>query len=346
MNSHEYSVRNAQSSPRSLDYPVEADSVLHMAPKQLPRRQAGKQWPNLFIVGVPKAGTRSLARALGQHPDISMSKFAQPRYFLGVTLEPQWTRFFDVVQNEDRYLRSFDTGNAFRYFGDPSPECFFVPEALQRIKFVNPDARLLVVLRNPIERAYSHYLNDVREGIERRQFLEVVEKQIANPAGARWPSLYVDYGRYAGPLRQARELFGESLRVVFFEELVTESAAVLGSITDFLDLAPFPNGMVLGHENAHALPRNRFSRTVLGNPALRRTARALAPPKSRPRLKELLLRRGPKDPMDPSARQLLHTAYASEVPELEALLHRAVPWSGWGRADLELVSRDRSVRIA
>lgn len=275
---------------------------------------------------MPKAGTRSLAHALGAHPDVFLPYVDCPRYFLKLDIDTSKARFFRVTQTEDEYLSLFDQGRGARYRCDASVEYMFHRESMMRLREASPDARLIVVLRDPVERAYSHYLNDVREGFEKRSFVEAIRDQLNDPWKQQWPSRYVAYGHYVDGLKDAREIFGSRLLVLFFEEVVADGDGALSQLAEFLDLDRGALPGELGHRNAAAMPRNELARRVMGSGSIRRIARLLAPAGMRHAVRGALV--GAEPPrMDDVARDLLVKEYIDGRAALGEILGREPAWS-------------------
>ncbi len=291
-----------------------------------PDARDGEGWPNLFIAGVPKAGTRSLAYALGGHPDVFVPYVDCPRFFLNLDIDTSRARFFRITQTEEEYLALFAPGHGSRYRCDASVEYVFHEDCMLRIRDVSPDARLIVILRDPVDRAYSHYLNDVREGLETRTFLDAVRDQIEAPEAQPWPSRYVAYGHYLEGLTHAREIFGSRLLIVSFEEIATAGDIVLTRVADFLDLDREGLPTALGHHNRAAMPRSEVARRLMGSGSLRRASRVLLPPAVRRAARRGLVG-GEPPTMDESARALLVDEYREERSALAELLGREPDWS-------------------
>ena len=105
--------------------------------------------------------------------------------------------------------------------GEASTSYLWDTHAAERIKRAVPEARILIMLRDPVDRAYSQYWNDVREGIERRSFLDALaEEQRSGPGGWGVSSLYIDCGRYADQVARYLDRFGARVQVLFFEDFV------------------------------------------------------------------------------------------------------------------------------
>jgi hypothetical protein len=291
-----------------------------------PNGSGEEGWPNLFIAGVPKAGTRSLAYALGEHPDVFVPYVDCPRFFLNLDIDKSRARFFRITQTKEEYLSLFASGHDSRYRCDASVEYVFHEDSMLRIRDVSPDARLVVILRDPVERAYSHYLNDVREGLETRTFLDAVREQIKTPEAQPWPSRYVAYGHYVEGLRHAREIFGSRLLIVTFEEVATAGDAVLSQVAEFLGLDREGFPATLGHHNRAAIPRNELARRLMGSGSLRRVSRVLVPPGARHAVRRALVG-GEAPVMDEWSRALLVDEYRDERSALAELLGREPDWS-------------------
>ncbi len=179
--------------------------------------------PNFLVIGAMKAGTTTLHAWLAQHPDIGMSTIKETNYFVSSRTDhdPAW------------YARHFDGRARFRAESSTSytkfPQRPGVPE---RIHTLIPDARLVYVLRDPIDRTVSHYLHAVQRGRERRSLGEALAVLDDN--------LYVDPSRYHLQLEQYWPLYPPSrILVMTAEELHRDPQATLERVTTFLGARPF-----------------------------------------------------------------------------------------------------------
>ena len=280
-------------------------------------------WPNLFVVGAAKAGTTSLWRYLGEHPEIFMTYFKEPHFFSG-------HRPFRApcVHDEAAYLRLFAPARTpFR--GEASTSYLHVEAAAARIKHASPDARIVIGVRDPVERSHSMYWQRVRVGVERRSFAAAVAAELE-------PGLPPQRGGYVSHVRHARNvarflgLFGANVHVVVFEELIGDVRRELRRLFDFLGVDPaVADGMRPDRHNPFAQPRNRFAARLLGAARTRKAARALVPYTLRWPIESRLLETRPKPPLDPETDRLLTEFFAPDVRELTMLLGRGLPWPRW-----------------
>jgi hypothetical protein len=279
-------------------------------------------------VGAAKSGTTSLCRDLAQHPAIYMSPMKEPHYFSRIEPSANWAPFFPHVRDEREYLALFRGAGSEELLGEASTSYLWDEEAAERIKRRVPDARILVMLRDPVDRAYSHYWNDVREGLEKRSFEEALAEEGQRSGRGGWgvTSLYIDCGRYADQVSRYLDRFGEAVRVDFLEDYVSDKAATVADVYSFLGLAPMSSGAAQQQMNAISLPRNRLGRAMFGSGAARRLARATLPRSVRGRLRGALLEEADPPPMEAATRSRLTETFRPEAARLSALLGRSPPW--------------------
>jgi len=284
-------------------------------------------WPNLFLVGAAKAGTTSVYDELARHPAIYMSPMKEPHYFSRIRPSPERAAFFPHITDEDEYKALFDGVTEERLVGEASTSYLWDANAAERIQSVAPDASILIMLRNPVERAYSQYWNDVREGIEARSFTNALAEERGSGPGV-WgvTSLYLDCGRYANQVQRYLERFGERVCVSFFEDFVADQAATVTDIRAFLGVEAGVGAGGTSRMNPTALPRNVLSGRMLGSGRLRTLARATMPRALRARARGALLKEVSPPPMDPEARAMLVEVFRPEVDRVGELLGRQPPW--------------------
>lgn len=288
--------------------------------------------PNFFIVGAAKAGTTSMYEYLEQHPDVYMATLKEPHWFSRVAPNP--SRRVRPVTSEEEYARLFDGWRGERAVGEASPSYLWDEEAPRRIKQAVPEARIIVLLREPVSRAFSHYLMDVYDGRQSLPFHEALKEDHANPEkGWGVSNLYVDLGLYCEQLRRYFECFGrENVLVLFFEDVFSGEdgpTAALETTLSFLGVKPAVEGIRYEKNyNPLTTPRNRLSRLILDVPRLHRMGGKLLPGGWKHFMRErLLLRRVEKPEADPRAVEFLSGIYEPEMDCLRDLLGRELPWS-------------------
>ncbi len=282
----------------------------------------GAAWPNLFIPGAPKAGTTALWHYLGEHPEIYMSPLKEPGF---LARDPGG----GGIHDEQSYLRLFAKASGEKWRGEASTAYFSDDSSPSRIKAVSPDSKIIISLRDPVERAYSDYWYYVRRNMEERSFREAVDQAL--PGHARAPRTgpvnhYVDRGFYVARLERYLSLFGENVLVLFQEELRGDASSELRKVCEFLDVDPgFAQDLSQEAQNEFELPRSWLGARLVRSPALLAVGRRL-PKAPRRKVVKLVTVKSRKPKMDAETRELLRTLYEPECEPLQRLLARPLPW--------------------
>jgi hypothetical protein len=277
------------------------------------------QWPNLFVVGAAKAGTTSLWRYLGDHPEIFMSPVKEPDFFA--------VRRAPTADETEAYLGLFAGAGGEKLRGEASPSYITHKSAPAAIRRASPDARIVISLREPVERTHSSYLSLVNDGVERRRFLEAVRDDLA---GRRVPGCphYVKPTLYATGVQRYLDAFGSRVFVMFFEDLVADAPGCLRDLYEFLEVDPsFADDVRAKAYNQFRQPRNAVTTWLL---RVRRLGRPVVPTLLRDRASRALTKPAEKPRPDAEAVRLLHDVYEPDVTELRNLLARPLP-AAWER---------------
>jgi len=191
--------------------------------------------PNLFIVGAPKCGTTAWTQYLSSHPDIFFSTPKELEYFC--TDFPRW----GVIENESEYLRHFDAAEARKIIAEASVRYLYSAEAADNIKRFNPDARILIFVRDQVDYLPSLHNQMLYNGDETiEDFGEVwhsLKREI--PPSCREPA-FLDYraqGRFHEQARRYLTAFGaDRVRIFHFDDWTRDPQATYSEILDFLEL--------------------------------------------------------------------------------------------------------------
>jgi len=151
-----------------------------------------EQWPNLFIVGAPKAGTSSLYVYLAHIPGIFMSQVKEPNYFSRKTI-PDHSRV-KPIRDKSKYLGLFKKVKDEKIIGEASPSYLSDPEAPKLIHDIIPDAKIITSLRDPVERTLSFYLMHARSGLVKGSFHEELQKSLKHVRAYNQISLRLETG--------------------------------------------------------------------------------------------------------------------------------------------------------
>jgi hypothetical protein len=199
--------------------------------------------PNFIIIGAPRAGTTSLYHYLNQHPQISMSKIKETNFF--TYLASQVESDYQIRPNStwpvttfSQYEALFDIKKNTKAIGEASPVYLYTPNVPKLINKHLPNVKLILILRNPIERAFSSYLKDCREGVEKRSFEVAVTEELQDPKKIIASiNFYIRAGLYFEHLTRFSEYFNSSqIKILFQEDLYKEPSFVLRNLFDYLEV--------------------------------------------------------------------------------------------------------------
>lgn len=199
--------------------------------------------PDFFLLGAPKAGTTALHRALAGHPDLFLSPVKEPKFFLCDGPPPteggpgDAHNYREWIWRRDQYEQLFDGAPAHALRGESTPLYLADDEAHRRIHEAVPDARLIAVLRDPVDRAYSNWAHLWADGLE--PISDFVQACAEEPRRieAGWATFwrYLGTGLYGRQLRHLQTFFPrEHIHLIRYMSLVEEPGATLDGICRFL----------------------------------------------------------------------------------------------------------------
>jgi hypothetical protein len=208
--------------------------------------------PNLFIVGQPKSGTTALHQFLGQHPEIYMSSIKEPHFFCAdFHLESDRAygkqKFYDF-RNESAYLQLFNKAKNVKVAGESSTNYLYSQVAAEKIHNFNPDAKIIIVLREPAKFLYSlhsHYVKFTEEnepdfltalGLEtKRQQEQALSPRVTSPS-------YLYYSQRIQYSQQVKRYYDrfkpEQIKVIIFEEFKSANERIFREVLEFLGVEP------------------------------------------------------------------------------------------------------------
>jgi hypothetical protein len=293
--------------------------------------------PDFFIVGAPKCGTTAMSDYLAGHPDVFMAR--KEMHFFGSDLRFA-AHFYRRAERE--YLAEFGAWDGQRRIGEASVWYLFSQTAAAEIKAFNPAARILVLLREPVDMMYSLFSYFRFDGNEPlATFQEALAAEADRRAGRRLgrqthfaPGLvYREVPRFAEQLQRYFKVFGrERVRVVLHEDLAANPAAVYRDTLEFLEVDSKHTLPEFERVNPAKTVKSRALRAVLNDPAVRSTLLAIRPALPRPvfyalhRVERLLNRFNASvekpPPLEPELKARLRREFAPEVRRLSDLLGR------------------------
>ncbi len=222
--------------------------------------------PNFLIVGTPKAGTTAIYDYLQQHPQIFMSAVKEPYFFMMEGREVDFTGPGDrealshVVTSMDEYQALFADVKDEIAIGEGST-CYLRDESSAgRIRQHLPDVRIVIGLRNPVDRAFSSYSHLRRDGRETIEDFEQALKEEPKRIEAGYEPLwhYAQSGLYYESLQRFYSLFPkENIFLYLFEDLKADAPGLMRSLYEFLGVEPDFAPDTEAKHNVSGIPKNR-----------------------------------------------------------------------------------------
>ncbi len=287
--------------------------------------------PDFFIVGAPKSGTTAMDSYLGKHPDVIM---AHPKelHFFGSDLNYSYPG-----PSLEQYRSSFANAKDGKLLGESSVWYLYSKLAASEIKEFSPDAKIIIMLRNPVDMLYSQHCQFLYNGnediISFEKALEAEEKRkngLLIPKSATLPEglYYKETVKYFEQVKRYLEIFGrENVHIIIFEDFKKDTALSFRDTLVFLGLDD--NSMIdLNIINPNKKVRFKIIRELLSDlpDYLRLPVRMLMPITLKSRLIELLrrlnIRYVPRPDMPPELRGRLNEEFRADIEKLSSLIDR------------------------
>ncbi|MCP4420171.1 MAG: sulfotransferase [Chloroflexi bacterium] len=295
--------------------------------------------PNFLIIGAAKSGTTSLYHYLGQHPQV-YTNVKEPSYFALAGQQVQYAGpgaqdgfVRRITTNRADYEALFASVTNEKAYGEASVLYLYSPEAPICIKETIPDVKLIAILRNPVERAFSGYLHMLRDGREPlTSFADALAAEDGRVA-ANWEHQwhYTRLGFYHMQLKRYYDLFpAAQIAVYTYDELKTSPAKLMQQVFRFLDVDDtyMPDFSI--RHNVSGTPKSKALNNFFIRPnRLKDMVRPLLPRAFRRyvgmRAKQYNLTTD-KPEMNPETYAYLTQLYRDEILALKALINKDLPY--------------------
>jgi hypothetical protein len=315
--------------------------------------------PDFFIAGQPKSGTTALWTMLNSHPQIYMSKVKEPNYFTVDNARPEGTdgrRWTSLDQTGTRkesleeYLSLFAPAGADQLAGEASTSYLWSQGAARRIAELQPDAKIIAILREPASFLRARHLQLLRSRHETEtDFRKAVELDSARlegrhvPDNSVWPMalIYSDWVRYVEHLRRHHDVFPkENVLVLIYDDYRRDNEATVSSVLRFLgvdDTVPVPPtevhpGVRVRSKRVRDFARSMGSPTGPVSRAFSSTVKAVVPTQLRHNVRRRVVFAEPGPPDEEFMREL-RRRYKGEVEALSDYLDRDLV-TLWGYDDV------------
>ena len=290
--------------------------------------------PNFLVIGAAKAGTTALHAYLSEHHEIFMTRPKEPRFFL-VWNNPEQMLIherenrpeFNRYNTIEKYSELFVNGKDCAVRGESSPQYLANAHCAAKIKKLVPHAKIIVVLRNPVDRAFSHYLTYKNWRAEKKNFEEAINEEMKTGRFDYIQEMrYLSMGKYTRQLKVYLSMFSpDQLKICLYDDFKNDSLNFLKDIFRFLcvDDTFVPD---LQHKHNVSFIR-RYSHDSGMDKVLGVSQRGFRRLKMHSLEEAVKHHRFYKPIFKPETRKKLIGYFADEVSELEKLLNKDL--SNW-----------------
>ncbi len=309
--------------------------------------------PDFFIAGAPRAGTTTLYHLLHQHPEIFMSPVKEPHFFAMDDIEPAFLRnkiqleltkidiekFFNenprpfihryYFRDWQPYLRLFEHAQNEKRIGEASTSYLWSPSAAAKIKEKIPGAKIIISLRNPVERAFSHYLMERRMILTRKDFHQHLKEDNSNPVYTWGASpMYIGLGKYYAQVKRFLDIFGkENVFIGLFEELKMDYLKHIRNIYSFLGVDYLFSPAMPDETNPSALPKFEWIEKAWDTYEIKRVIEKTTGNRFRKAIKELFYTSEISMEMQQEDKEFLRKEFMPDILKLQDLIQRDL--SAW-----------------
>lgn len=285
--------------------------------------------PNLFIVGAPKSGTTSLYHYLSEHPDIFMSTPKEINYFSKMELDEQGIYYKDLkLNNRTKYERLFEKGTNKKVIGEASVSYLFYSEVPKKIFEYNPKAKIIILLRNPVERSFSHYSMDLRLGEVKVPFNKIILRTGSIKKLNLYYQQFVELGLYYKQVKRYFDTFGKNqIKIILTEDLKSDITNTLSDIFTYLDIHKVKIKNVETKYNVNSEPNSRILKKVHSFKTLRLAISSILSIDKKEKIKKKYFTNKNKSEINPKIKEYLTEIYKPDIIKLEKLISRDL--SSW-----------------
>ena len=277
-----------------------------------------------FCVGAQKAGTTTMHDTLVRHAQIYLPEQKETKFFADDSLYSKGIDYYERAY--------FSGGRDAQILGEVDPEYLYFPYVADRIHRYNRHAKIIVLLRNPIDRAYSHYLMSVSRGFETLPFAEALRAEAVRTSRDYFSDVHFSYasrGLYHAQVSRFIRLFGaERVRCFLMEDLAASFPETISAVCEFLEVDGSPILSDCVRSNEAVRPRSvLLSGFLHRDHMLKRWVKSLVSPDGVVANAVRYVRRSnlvPAEtpPMSAEARQALQQAFRADTERLCSLLDR------------------------
>lgn len=304
---------------------------------------------NFFIVGTAKAGTTSIHHYLKEHNNVYLSPIKEPNYF-GSDINPNLfsntfkknlpilSSYFKkkplkelqqaYLRDSDQYKMLFSDSKNASILCDSSTSYLYSEKAAEEILKYNPNSKILIVLREPTSRAYSHYLMALRFGFTTLDFIAAIKNdQNKEEKGIGQSELFIEMSLYYNSVKRFLDLFPkEQVKVLFFEDFISDEQRTMNDLFNFLNISKTNLGK-REVKNQAQLPKNKSLNKLLTNLGVKQLSQHLLSIETKEKLKSIYMSKKEIPKISKEEKEFLEPFFEEDIKKVKLLLSELeFPW--------------------
>jgi hypothetical protein len=312
---------------------------------------AENKFPNFFVVGAAKSGTTSIYEYLKLHPEVYMAPIKETHHFStdidNTKFRPNYARslnkdlskflesnmeegiFHAFVKDRNQYVQLYKNVKDEKAIGEVTNSYLFSEVAAKNIISEFHASKIIMILRNPVDRAFSHYLMDLRIGYETEDFLSAVKKDMArNPKGWGISNCYVEIGMYFEQVKRYMEQIPkDQLRIYFFDDFVKNPEATMKDMFRFLGVKEETTIDFGKKYNPSFIPKNKLISKLNTQKRIKDWLKGVLPKSIKSKFKKTFYTDKDLPKIKPEERKFLNEIFRDDVANLSQLVNRDL--SNW-----------------
>ncbi|MEZ4864531.1 MAG: sulfotransferase [Caldilineaceae bacterium] len=292
--------------------------------------------PTFLVAGAMKSGTTAIYQYLIQHPEVYLSPDCkESRFLTGLSPEtdPEICARIPVVTSLAAYSALFQNAKPAQRIGEVDPWCLVLYDrAIPRIQqYLTAESRIIIFLRNPVDRAYSNYYQGARQEFMTRTFKQIIADVESGHPVDWYERLILEAGNYFEAIRAYLSTFGtDRVKIILYDEFRNAPMHIYKEICAFIEVDETFIPDMSYTANKGGIPRSKaLHRFLTQKTIVTQVLRPFAPVNFRRKLRYYLINRNLKTypSLDTELRMLLTDYYRTDVEQLQQLLNRDL--SGW-----------------
>lgn len=307
--------------------------------------------PNFFIVGSAKSGTTSIYNYMKQHPEIFMSPIKETHHFStdidNTKFRPDYAAnlnlnidawldgdqkkeiFHAFVKDWNKYKKLFKQAENQKAVGEVTNSYLYSSTAAKNIHDKFPEGKIIMILRNPVERAFSHFLMDMKSGRESGSFINALKRDMAKPMkGWGISNVYFEIGLYYEQVKRYLEVFPkEQVKIILYDDYRKDAPTVLKEICEFLTI---DSGFAFEFSKEHnkaMLPKSAAVTLMMKQKGLKNFVKDFFPKSLKKSLKKIFFTEKNLPKLSTDDRKYLVELYKDDIQDLSKLINRDL--SAW-----------------